>query len=117
MIKNHILSNKLLPQPISWFNIHSFIKSIYCLIDIFISFPFHATSSEIEFKLNFQCDRPPEYIDEGVGLEVRLQSANYNGGKTWFPIRYYTPRLEVPSEYKSLVELDSAMTMVSAERY
>ena len=72
----------------------------------------HAISSEIEFKLNFACDRPPEYIDQGVRLEIRLLSENLTSSSTWFSIRYYTPKLDVPSEYESLVELDSSMTSV-----
>ena len=74
-----------------------------------------AISREIEFNLNFECDQAPEYIDQGVRLEVRLQSESLNSSTIWFPIRYYTPRLEVPSEYESLVELESSMTSVRAQ--
>ena len=76
---------------------------------------YHAISREIEFKLNSDCEQRPEYIDQGVRLEIRLQSANLNSRSTWFPIRYYTPSLVVPSEYESLVEFDSSMTSVRAQ--
>ena len=63
--------------------------------------------------MDFDCDQRPEYIDQGVRLEVRLQSESLNSSSTWFPIRYYTPSVEVPSEYVSLVELDSSMNSVT----
>ena len=65
--------------------------------------------------MNFECDRSPEYMDQGVRLEVRLQLERWNSSTTWFPIRYYTETLVVPSEYESLVELDSSMTSVRAQ--
>ena len=65
--------------------------------------------------MNFVCDQTPEYIDQGVRLEVRLQSVSMNSPSTWFPIRYYTQGLEAPSEYESLVELDSSMNSVTVQ--
>ena len=41
-----------------------------------------------------------------------MQSESLNSSTIWFPIRYYTQGLEAPSEYESLVELDSSMTSV-----
>ena len=33
----------------------------------------------------------------------------------WFPIRYYTPSLDIPSEYTSLVELEPSHNYVNAQ--
>ena len=89
--------------------------SNYCLIYIMDChcFPYHANSSEIEFKLKFGCI-PPTFIDQGVRLEVRLLESSSSTNSIWFPVRYYTPSLVMPSVYRSLVDLNSSKSSVVA---
>ena len=76
-------------------------------------FPYHANSREIEFKLKFGC-MPPTLIDQGVRLEVRLLPTSSSTTSIWFPIRYYTPSLVMPNDYRSFVDLNSSKSSVMA---
>lgn len=62
------------------------------------------STSEIEFKLHFGCDRPT-YIDQGIRFEVNVED--------WNSIRFYTPALTVPTN--SLVQLDATDSSVIAQ--
>ena len=87
--------------------------------------PFHTLFREIEFMLYFgrrnctmsnggyECNDYQILIDQGVRFEVR--SRMLNSSNDWFPIRYYTPSLVVPSTYPSLVVLDSSNITVTAQ--
>ncbi len=78
-------------------------------------FPYHANSSEIEFKLKFG-SISPTLIDQGVRLEVRLLPTSSSTNSIWFPIRYYKPSLVMPRDYRSLVDSDSSKRSVKAEQ-